>query len=185
MFVFGIDIPLVELIFAFTIIAVIILIEITIILLLMAYQMKNSKKLGGEIKRLSNTLMRLEDKELKELDKIKEIEDRKRELLKRTRVPIHHKIHRVAKAIVTGLTRKKPTLVKPKIIKHALVKKPVHKPIERPKHIEKHIKPGKIIIKRPIIKHKPHIAQKHIPKKHHDQLKDLLKDVDKFLEEQK
>ena len=120
MFVFGIDIPLVELIFAFTIIAIIILIEITIILLLMAYQMKNSRKLGSQIKALSNKLMRLEGKELAEIDRLRDLRIR-REPIPRQR--IHHKVHKKVKAIVTGLTRKKPLPAKPKIVKPTIVKK--------------------------------------------------------------
>jgi short subunit fatty acids transporter len=108
MFVFGVDVPLVEIIFAFTIIALIILVEITIILILIAYQMKNSKRLGWEVKRLSNALMRLEDKELLEIKKLRNLENKEKKFIKELeKEKIHHKIHRVAKAIITGIKRKK------------------------------------------------------------------------------
>lgn len=76
MYTFGVDIPLVELFFGFFVVGIIVLIEITIILILITYQLRNSKRLGGEIRRLSHTLMRLEDKELKELVKLSKLEDK-------------------------------------------------------------------------------------------------------------
>jgi hypothetical protein len=76
MYTFGVDIPLVELFFGFFVIGIIVLVEITFILILITYQLRNSKKLGGEIRRLSHTLMRLEDKELKGLAKLNKLEDK-------------------------------------------------------------------------------------------------------------
>ncbi|MBD3248810.1 hypothetical protein GF336_02080 [Candidatus Woesearchaeota archaeon] len=70
MYVFGVDIPLVELLFALGIFSILILLEITVVLILITYQMRNSKKLEAEINNLTKTLLKLEDKELKELDKL-------------------------------------------------------------------------------------------------------------------
>jgi len=49
MYVFGIDVPLVEVIIALGIIAIITLIEIIIILVLINYHLKNSKRLETEL----------------------------------------------------------------------------------------------------------------------------------------
>lgn len=73
MYVFGVDLPLVELILAVGIIGVIILMEITVILILITFHMRNSKKLEDQIRRLINALTKLEDKELKALDEIEHI----------------------------------------------------------------------------------------------------------------
>lgn len=56
MYVFGFDIPLVELIFVLAIIIIIILLEITAILILMSYYMKTAKKLSSEIKELTEAI---------------------------------------------------------------------------------------------------------------------------------
>ena len=81
MYLFGVDVPLVEVMFAFTVIAMIILIEITIILIMLSYQIKASKKLGKNIRRLSYTLLKLEDKELAELDKLGRLEEKERSII--------------------------------------------------------------------------------------------------------
>jgi len=83
MYTFGVDIPLVELFFGFFVIGIIVLVEITFILILITYQLRNSKKLGSEIRRLSHTLMRLEDKELKELAKLSRLESQETEQIKK------------------------------------------------------------------------------------------------------
>ena len=68
MFVFGIDIPLVELVFAAGVISIIILLEITAVLVLITYHMKNSRKLEAKLGLIVPKLMQLESKELKELE---------------------------------------------------------------------------------------------------------------------
>ena len=73
MYAFGIDIPLVEIIIGVMLISVIMLVEITIILILITFHMRNSKKLENEIGRLSTTLMRLQGRELKEIEKLQKI----------------------------------------------------------------------------------------------------------------
>lgn len=83
MYIFGVDIPLVELFFGVYIIGVIILIEITIILIMITYQMRTSRQLSGDIRRLSHTLMRLENKEMNELVKLSKLEDKELEEIDR------------------------------------------------------------------------------------------------------
>ena len=86
MYIFGVDIPLVELILAVGIIGVVILLEITIILILITFHMKTSKRLEGQISRLMNTLLKLEGQELKEIDKfVRPIKKRKVPLLQKVK----------------------------------------------------------------------------------------------------
>ena len=81
MYIFGVDIPLVEVILAVGIIGVIILLEITIILILISYHMKNSKRLESQIGRLTATLMRLQGKELREIDKLMHLEEKEEKII--------------------------------------------------------------------------------------------------------
>jgi hypothetical protein len=71
MLVFGIDIPLVEVIFALAIIIFILLVESIVIISLLIKQMNKSKKLGTLIEQLSETLLQIKKAEIEELDKIK------------------------------------------------------------------------------------------------------------------
>jgi hypothetical protein len=80
MYILGVDIPLVELILAIGIIGVIILLEITIILLLITYHMKNSRKLESEISKLVDALTVLNRQEFKELETIRSIEGQEKNL---------------------------------------------------------------------------------------------------------
>jgi hypothetical protein len=73
MYILGVDIPLVELILAVGVIGIIILLEITIILLMITYHMKNSKKLELEIAKLVDALTILNQQEFRELQKIKSL----------------------------------------------------------------------------------------------------------------
>jgi hypothetical protein len=71
MLVFGIDVPLVEVIFALAIIIFILLVESIVIISLLIKQMNKSKKLGSLIEQLSETLLQIKKAEIEELDKIK------------------------------------------------------------------------------------------------------------------
>jgi hypothetical protein len=71
MLVFGIDVPLVEVIFALAIIIFILLVESIVIISLLIKQMNKSKKLGTLIEQLSETLLQIKKAEIEELDKIK------------------------------------------------------------------------------------------------------------------
>ncbi len=81
MYVFGIDIPLIELIIALGVVGVIILLEITILLVLISYHMKNSRKLEGQIGRLLHALTKLNKEELVELEKIRKMEDQEERIV--------------------------------------------------------------------------------------------------------
>ena len=70
-FVFGVDVPLVELILAFSIVTLIVLIEVTVIMVILLYQLKRSREITGHMERMSNTLLTLEKEELKALEKTK------------------------------------------------------------------------------------------------------------------
>ena len=71
MLVFGIDVPLVEVIFALAIIIFILLVESIVIISLLIKQMNKSKKLGSLIEQPSGTLLQIKKAEIEELDKIK------------------------------------------------------------------------------------------------------------------
>ena len=61
MLVFGVDIPLVEIILVFTIIIFILLVETVVIIALLVKQMNNTKKLSSLVVQLSETLIRLKE----------------------------------------------------------------------------------------------------------------------------
>ena len=71
MLVFGIDIPLVEVILVFALIIFIILLEAIVIIALMVKQLNKTKKLGDLIASLSETLLEVKKQELEVLDKLK------------------------------------------------------------------------------------------------------------------
>ena len=83
MYVFGLDVPLMELIIAIGVIGIIILLEITIILILITYHMKNSRKLESQIGTLIQKLMQLEGKELKQLEKMDKMTQEEKGLITR------------------------------------------------------------------------------------------------------
>ena len=71
MLLFGIDVPLVELVLAFVIVLFLVLVEAIIIISLLVKQLNKTKKLGDLIEKLSSTLLQIKKKELEELDKLK------------------------------------------------------------------------------------------------------------------
>lgn len=71
MIIFGTDIPLVEVIFGFTIISFLLLVEIIIVTIVLIKQMNDIKKLGSLINKLSDTLLQIKKVEVEELDKLK------------------------------------------------------------------------------------------------------------------
>lgn len=70
MFVFGVDVPLVELVVFFTVIAIILLIEIIVVVVLQLYQMKENKKMLKNSLSVAKILLQLKDREL-ELRKLR------------------------------------------------------------------------------------------------------------------
>lgn len=71
MLVFGIDIPLVEIIFALAIILVILMIEAIVIIAMMAAQLQKTKKIDELTLKLSDTILAIKKAEIEELDRLK------------------------------------------------------------------------------------------------------------------
>ncbi len=71
MLVFGIDIPLVEIIFALAIILVILMIEAIVIIAMMASQLQKTKKIDELTIKLSETILAIKKAEIDELDRLK------------------------------------------------------------------------------------------------------------------
>lgn len=71
MLVFGIDVPLIEVIFVFLIISFILLIEIIVIVALLVKHTNKSKKLTDLVEKLSETILEIKKAEIQELDKLK------------------------------------------------------------------------------------------------------------------
>ncbi len=71
MLLFGVDVPLVEVILAFAILIFILFIETVVVLILLIRQMGKTKKLGDLIGHLSETVLSIKKKEIEELDKLK------------------------------------------------------------------------------------------------------------------
>jgi preprotein translocase subunit SecG len=70
MLVFGIDVPLVEVIFTFAIIILILLIESLIIIVLLLKQSHKSKQIGEAVEKLSEAILLIKRSEIEELDKL-------------------------------------------------------------------------------------------------------------------
>ena len=73
MLAFGVDVPLIEIVFALALIIFILLIETIVILSLLMKQMNKSKELARLIEKLSDTLLNIKKAEIEELDKLKKI----------------------------------------------------------------------------------------------------------------
>ena len=71
MLVFGIDIPLVEVIFAMVIVIFILLIESVIIVAMLIKQSHKSKEIMELVEKLSDTILAIKKAEIEELDKIR------------------------------------------------------------------------------------------------------------------
>ncbi len=71
MLVFGIDIPLVEIIFALAIILVILMIEAIVIIAMMAAQLQKTKKIDELTIKLSDTILAIKKAEIDQLDRLK------------------------------------------------------------------------------------------------------------------
>ena len=73
MLVFGVDVPLVEVIFTLAIILFFLLVESIIVVTLLLKQMNKTKQLSGLIKNLSETLLQIKKAEIDELERIKQM----------------------------------------------------------------------------------------------------------------
>ena len=70
MLVFGIDMPLVEIVFAIAIIILILLIESLVVIMLLLKQMSKTKKVGEAVEKLSEAILQIKRAEIEELDKL-------------------------------------------------------------------------------------------------------------------
>ncbi len=71
MFVFGIDVPLPELLLVASVVIFLLLVESIIVVSLLMKQMGKTKKLADLIGKLSETILAIKAAELKQLDKLK------------------------------------------------------------------------------------------------------------------
>ncbi|MBS3165990.1 hypothetical protein J4444_02610 [Candidatus Woesearchaeota archaeon] len=71
MLVFGIDIPLIEVILAIGIVIILLLIEAIVIIGLLIKHLNKSRELGELIQKLSQTILSIKKAEIEELDKIR------------------------------------------------------------------------------------------------------------------
>ena len=70
MLVFGIDVPLVEVVFTFAIIILILLIESLIVIVLLLKQAQKSTKIGEAVEKLSEAILQIKRAEIEELDRL-------------------------------------------------------------------------------------------------------------------
>lgn len=71
MLVFGVDVPLIEVVLVFAIIIFIILVEALVIISLLVKQTNKTRKLAELIEKLSETILAIKKAEIEELDKIR------------------------------------------------------------------------------------------------------------------
>ena len=73
MLVFGVDVPLVEVIFTLALVIFFLLVESIIVVALLLKQMNKTKQLTGFIKNLSDTLLQIKKAEVDELERLKQM----------------------------------------------------------------------------------------------------------------
>ncbi len=71
MLVFGVDIPLVEVILVLAIVIFILLVESVIIIALLVKQLQKTRNVGVLLEKLSQTLLEIKKAEIDELDKLR------------------------------------------------------------------------------------------------------------------
>lgn len=71
MLVFGVDIPLIEIIFAVGVIMFLLLIEAVVVVILLLKQMNKTRKLVSLVENLSETILEIKKAEIEELDKLR------------------------------------------------------------------------------------------------------------------
>ena len=79
MYIFGLDIPVVEITLLVGVIGIILAVEIIVALLLIIYHMRNTKRLEDKINALVDKLVKLESQELKELSQLEDIDKKRKE----------------------------------------------------------------------------------------------------------
>ena len=71
MLVFGIDIPLIEVVFALAMIGFIILVEIIIVVVLLMKNLNKAKELGDTLNKLAQVLLSVKKEEIREIERLK------------------------------------------------------------------------------------------------------------------
>ncbi len=71
MLVFGVDVPLIEVVFILVIVSIIILAEIIVVVILLMRNLKKTKEVGDLLKELSNILLEVKKEELREIERLK------------------------------------------------------------------------------------------------------------------
>lgn len=71
MYAFGVDVPLIEILVGLAIVNVIVLIEVTVALIFVLYKLKHSRHISSELKNLAETLLKMKEKELELMGKLK------------------------------------------------------------------------------------------------------------------
>ena len=71
MLVFGIDIPLIEVVFALAMISFVILVEIMIVVVLLMKNLNKAKELGETLNKLAQVLLSVKKEEIKEIERLK------------------------------------------------------------------------------------------------------------------
>ena len=70
---FGVDIPLLQVILVFTVISIILLIEIIVVMLMLMKQAGHSKQKQELLKQMMDTLLEIKDKEIEELAQLRRL----------------------------------------------------------------------------------------------------------------
>jgi len=71
MLVFGIDVPLIELVLVFAIILFLLLIEAIVVIALMVKQLQKSRQMGEVMEKMSDALLSIKKAEIDELDRLR------------------------------------------------------------------------------------------------------------------
>lgn len=71
MFVFGVDIPLIEIVIGILIVVFLLLMEAVVIVALLIRQMNKSKELAVLVENLSNSLLTIKKAEIEQMDRLR------------------------------------------------------------------------------------------------------------------
>ncbi len=71
MLVFGVDVPLIEIVIAFVVVIFVILAESIIVVMLIIKQLGKTKKLAELTEKLSETILQIKKAEIEELDRLR------------------------------------------------------------------------------------------------------------------
>jgi hypothetical protein len=71
MLIFGVDVPLIEIVFALAVVMFILLLEMIVVIALLLKEMQKTKHLAELVEKLSETILSIKKAEIEELDKIR------------------------------------------------------------------------------------------------------------------